>query len=234
MKINRNFIFLIACVLILFLGFFSVLKTPNLTSLSENSKLNLFPNFTINTFINSEYQNNFDKALSDQFIFGQTIKNKMNQITIFTDYTKLNKNICKNNYVNAKEDVYIYNCDSRLFRFEGVSNEDPEKIQNNINKLKEKINGKADLYFYFINSSYNFDFRNNKSYYDYDRFFKGTNYDSFKFKDYDEFSKYFYKTDHHWNYNGSYIGYKDIVKLLLGDDEKVMVPEKLVDFNIFD
>ena len=31
------------------------------------------------------------------------------------------------------------------------------------------------------------------------------------FKDYDEFRKLFYKTDHHWNYVGSYQGYLDIL-----------------------
>lgn len=232
MKVNRNFVFLIICIFILLLGLFSLVRTPNFTSLSENRNLNLFPNFTLKTFLNSEYQTNFDNALSDQFVFGQTIKNKMNQITMFTDYTKLNKNICRGNYVNVKDDVYIYNCDSRLFRFEGVSDEDIDKIKNNIKKLKEKLDGKAELYFYFIDSSYSFDFRTNKSYYDFDGMFNGTNYDSFKFKDYEEFSKYFYKTDHHWNYKGSYIGYKDIIKLLLGDEEEVMVPEKLVDFKI--
>lgn len=156
----------------------------------------------------------------------------MNQITTFTDYTKLNKKICQDNYVNIKDDVYIYNCDSRLFRFEGVTDEDAEKIQNNIKKMKDKLDGKVELYFYYINSSYSFDFRTNKSYYDFDKFFKGTNYDSFNFKDYEEFSKCFYKTDHHWNYYGSYIGYKDMIRLLLGEEEKVMVPEKLVDFNV--
>ena len=232
MKVNRNFIFLIICVFILLLGLFSLVRTPNLTSISENRNLNLFPNFTIKTFLNSEYQTNFDNALSDQFVFGQTIKNNMNQITKFTDYTNLNKKICQNNYVNIKDDVYIYNCDSRLFRFEGIIDDEAEQIKNNIKKLKEKLKGKAELYFYYINSSYSFDFRTNKPYYDFDEFFEGTNYDGFNFKDYEEFSKYFYKTDHHWNYKGSYIGYKDIIKLLLGEDEKIMVPEKLVDFNI--
>lgn len=65
MKLNRNFVFLIISIFIIFIGLLSVVKTPNLTSLSENRNLNLFPNFTTKSFLNSEYQNNLDSALSD-------------------------------------------------------------------------------------------------------------------------------------------------------------------------
>ncbi len=49
-------------------------------------------------------------------------------------------------------------------------------------------------------------------------------FDHLKYTTYEEFCNYFYTTDHHWNYKGSYQGYVDVVRLLLGPDEKVLEP----------
>lgn len=35
-----------------------------------------------------------------------------------------------------------------------------------------------------------------------------------------DFSNYFYKTDHHWNYKGSYKGYQDIIKMINTDEAR--------------
>ena len=49
-------------------------------------------------------------------------------------------------------------------------------------------------------------------------------FDHLKYSTYEQFCDYFYTTDHHWNYKGSYQGYKDIVRMLLGEEEEVLVP----------
>ena len=45
-----------------------------------------------------------------------------------------------------------------------------------------------------------------------------------------EFCNYFYKTDHHWNYKGAYEGYREIIRLLLGEDEPLLEPAETVEF----
>jgi hypothetical protein len=45
---------------------------------------------------------------------------------------------------------------------------------------------------------------------------------------YENYSKLFYKTDHHWNYIGSYQGYKEIHDLLDLDDDYLEPSEELV------
>lgn len=39
-----------------------------------------------------------------------------------------------------------------------------------------------------------------------------------KIKDIDDYMNYYYKTDHRWNYRGSYKGYKDVISLILEFD----------------
>ncbi|MBR2659764.1 MAG: hypothetical protein IKE15_00025 [Clostridia bacterium] len=59
-------------------------------------------------------------------------------------------------------------------------------------------------------------------------------FDHLKYSTYEQFCDYFYTTDHHWNYKGSYQAYKDIVRMLLGEEEEVLVPaEEFVCKQIF-
>lgn len=40
----------------------------------------------------------------------------------------------------------------------------------------------------------------------------------FRVDSFDVFDKYFYDTDHHWNYNGSYLGYTQVLSMISGDE----------------
>lgn len=46
----------------------------------------------------------------------------------------------------------------------------------------------------------------------------------------EEYGQYFYTTDHHWNYRGSYAGYRQIVRMLIGEDEPLIEPVETVTF----
>jgi len=48
--------------------------------------------------------------------------------------------------------------------------------------------------------------------------------DHLKYRTYEEFCRYFYATDHHWNHVGSYQGYRDAVELVLGRDTLCLPP----------
>lgn len=49
----------------------------------------------------------------------------------------------------------------------------------------------------------------------------------------EEYTDYYYQTDHHWNYKGSYAGYEQIVHMLLGEDEPLMEPVETVEFPVY-
>ena len=42
----------------------------------------------------------------------------------------------------------------------------------------------------------------------------------------DDYMNWFYQTDHHWNYKGSYQGYLDIVHMIFGPNESVLQPAR--------
>ncbi|MBP5463397.1 MAG: winged helix DNA-binding domain-containing protein, partial [Lachnospiraceae bacterium] len=46
--------------------------------------------------------------------------------------------------------------------------------------------------------------------------------DCLKIDSVDAYCNYFYQTEHHWNYKGSYEGYKAIIRMMLGEDEPLM------------
>lgn len=49
---------------------------------------------------------------------------------------------------------------------------------------------------------------------------------------FEDYCKYFYKTDHHWNYQGSYMGYTQIIRMMLGEEEPLLEPLETVTFNV--
>lgn len=51
-----------------------------------------------------------------------------------------------------------------------------------------------------------------------------TGYAELTFRNFEDFKKYFYQTDHHWNYRGSYLGYKLCMKMLEGENVKLLEP----------
>ncbi len=54
-----------------------------------------------------------------------------------------------------------------------------------------------------------------------------------KFDTFEQFCQYYYTTDHHWNYRGSYQAYVDIVKMLKGPEEEVLKPSGEVTFPVY-
>ncbi len=56
--------------------------------------------------------------------------------------------------------------------------------------------------------------------------------DHLKFSTFETYCDYFYSTDHHWNYRGSYQGYTDIIRMLKGPEEPLLQPAETVVFPV--
>lgn len=48
----------------------------------------------------------------------------------------------------------------------------------------------------------------------------------------EEYARYFYTTDHHWNYEGSYTAYCQMIRMMLGEEEPVLEPLETVTFPV--
>lgn len=58
-------------------------------------------------------------------------------------------------------------------------------------------------------------------------------YDRLSFNSFDEYKNYFYQTDHHWNFLGSYNGYTKIMRLLEGDGVELLRPSGRHTYHTF-
>ena len=120
---------------------------------------------------------------------------------------------------------YLYKLDESGYIIQKAS--DPETYDFDLysKEMLDKVT--YPKYLYFINSSMSVDFRNPGKYDPFGvikRNFDMDGYDELSFSNFEEYKKLFYQTDHHWNYRGSYEGYKQCIRMLEGDDVEILVP----------
>lgn len=230
-KINADFVFLMLFFLILSMGFITLIRTPKDVSTIENRTLNKFNVFQIKDFLSKDFQNNFEDALSDQFVGSQTIKKVMNTVENSINALNSPKSICKDNYVLIKDNFYTFDCDDYLLEMPSYKDLAHNTYLKKRIKEFNDLNKNIETYYYVINRAFNYDFRTNSNSLDLVSFlndnlerYKGLNY--FKINSYEDYKNSFYKTDHHWNYRGSYQGYKDIAYMF--GFKNIMIPKREV------
>ena len=64
------------------------------------------------------------------------------------------------------------------------------------------------------------------------KYFDRSGTDYLRLQSLEDYARYYYTTDHHWNYQGSYAGYRQIVEMLLGAEEPVLEPVETVVFPV--
>jgi len=220
-----NIIFVSIFFIVLVFGSYSILGEKKKKSNVENRRLNQFTIPSMKTFNNKTFQSNLENSLADQFMYGLKIKEITIKYLNLLNYKKLNSNICKNRYVYLSSSYATYNCNDQILAA-------PKSIDENIKIMQQKasvlsnVNDLVDTYYYTIDRAYTIDFVNNKYIFNVEEFLKNNlkgdyKIKSFEIESYEDYYKYFYKTDHHWNYIGSYKGYKDIHDLLDIDEDYI-------------
>ena len=211
-----------------------MIRTQKENSSVENRTLMQFELFQINNFVTGEFQDNYESALSDQFVGGETIKKVMHNYLNKINALNSNKAICENEYVSVGEGFYTFNCGDYLMN--GPQPVDLSKSSYFNYRLDELdiINKEFDVYYYIINRAFNMDFRTNEYVIDIHSYLRENleNYkelDYLKIDSYETYKKYFYKTDHHWKYEGSYQAYVDIANMF--NIKKILKPVELLEFE---
>ena len=201
----------------------------------ESRKLEKIPDFSFSSFFDGSFQDKLEKSITDQMILSQTIKVNIKKLknsinTHVYSFLITNKKNCKG-YIEVADGYYSYNCSTYLIEKPVINYRDEvfesnKSIYNNI---------RADKYIYFIEKDRSINFDNidekNKWFEGVKKNFKAKKYAKFSLNSYNELEEYFYKTDHHWNYKGSYKGYTEIIKMMLGNKEKILKPVKVEKFN---
>lgn len=171
----------------------------------------------------SNLNDDIESLFEDQFLFGETLKKKYNiaKNKVITFSMKL---------IEDRQLMKLIPIGNKLYR---ISNTDylvygsndldmyKEEYSNIINRINELSRNHKDIKFYIYNHTVESTIVNQD---DFNSFIKENLDESIEFKystwinSYDEYQKYFYKTDHHWNKDGSYMGYKDIASFLNFDN----------------
>ncbi len=225
-KFSENCFFLGAVVLVMACGMYGLIKTPQKKSQSENRTLTQFEHFTIRSFLNGKFQDNFENALSDQFAFSEKIRvvfgKTVNNLPTFGLYDA----VCKNHYMQLDGKAYTnmtFDCDDYIVP--PAVNEDPKQKHVLTSGILEKniarynyVNSLVDAYYYYFDEPQVWNFQTGEKVIDLEAILKEKltgkyTFARLEYDGYDGFKKYFYKTDHHWNYIGSYQAFKDIAEM---------------------
>lgn len=226
-----NYTFVVIVFLIFTIGFFSIFSDETTFCYLENKRRTLFSVPTKKTFDDGTYQNNLEKALSDNVTLSEDIKEFMLTKTNLINFDKIDKKICKNKYVALNSKYGIYNCEDYILETPiNFYKKSKKTIKSNI-QYYNKINGLADTYYYVITRANSYNFEKNKVSFDIYSYLNNHlegdyTISQLPINSFDDFKKYFYKTDHHWNKDGSYKAYKDIYEMMDIDDE-LLVPKSV-------
>ena len=148
-----------------------------------------------------------------------------------------------NMHVQADQSIYEYtDLGNGVFRLgntgyliESVDDHVSEENLQNLRAMAEDLNrlvplgGKVKKYVYFVESSWSADLRadlrgENELYHLISELFETDGTGTLALESHEDYLNWFYQTDHHWNYKGSYQGYLDIIGMIFGPDEPVIQP----------
>lgn len=221
-KFRENYFFLVTICLLFVFGAYTFLKNERKTSVVENRTLATFQHFTAKDFLNGKFQKSFEDALSDQFTFSSKIRTSYVEISAALPTFGLRNAVCKNHYVaisGGDSNYSTFNCEDYILRMPGRLTDFQQKsLQTNIDNLG-RLNNSTKAYYYVINTSSTYDFEEDRLKTNYANILADNMAGDYRMKklecsDYETYKKYFYKTDLHWNYVGSYQGFLDITDLL--------------------
>ena len=228
-------ILIINIVLIMMIGLVTTIAFPDDINYYESRSANKVVDLNLNTYINKEFQVSMEDALSDQVqlsILAKQIYNKAKAaIPAFIFNT-----VIENSFDYVQFEGKLFYKGRAIFGAYSLND-----IQQSLVSKAENYSQcftslpDVDFYVYYIEKDTDIDFKSNEKIMAYE-YIKEALYpvlnsriSRFEISDFMDFSEYFYKTDHHWNYLGSYKGYLDVLNLM-GDYEP-MLPIETIALN---
>lgn len=217
MKKNKieNIMFVAIIFLILIGGLSKPFIKPSDINGTENRLAYQIPQFNFSTFIDKTYQDSFEKALSDQIPLSNTMKltNKSLNSFIKIKYYQMLK---PDGYYNLGSGISLID-DYLLYPPSTMDKTSLDSRISNINEISKRLKD-TKFYLYYIEREIDINFENGYKNRFYEYIKSSLNPDvktsNFEINNFDEYKDYFYKTDHHWNYNGSYKAYLELLNLM--------------------
>lgn len=231
MKKIINILFVGIIVLFLLSGLVFTLFFPEDINYLENRSANKVEKFTLETYLNGEFQRKFSDALNDQV----PLQGRMKKM-----YNYLNSSYEKGMIAKAfgeKTERYISIKDGLLFEDSLVyAPSDLEVIKQNIDRKAANIESRVkehpdiDFYIYYIEKDTDINFETNEKIGAFEYLSEALQKENIpmsalEINNFKDFERNFYKTDHHWNCYGAYQGYSEVMDLL-DINEEILKPKK--------
>jgi len=184
---------------------------------------------TFSSYMDGSFQQSMDAALGDQVHLSSTLKKLYNQAIsgiyyeLFQPFMTTDE--MKFNYYNM-ESGSIFNGDFLMPRpYDSSRCADIDAAAEKYNEIFSAYPD-VEFYFYYVERPLDIDFVTNEKAGFSDRFFERLelpeeNMACFLVDNFEAYSRYFYKTDHHWKHTGSYKGYIELTELLSCSGEPI-------------
>lgn len=233
-----DIMFVIIVLLIIFGGLLNVIFNSDEINYYENRTAYQMPKLNINKILKGEFQNEVELAFSDQLPLATIMKKGYNFIHNVTPNVIADlafRNNCRNRYIKLGDSTVSFGCNKNLVFYESYIDYAKEAFDNRIDNINNALaKTKVDTYIYYIEKDTDLNLATNEKTGVFDYLKDNINSDNiynFEINNFDEFSEYFYKTDHHWNYKGSYKAYTELVNILTDDNPLMPVSEECINDN---
>lgn len=220
-----NLVFIIFLLSWLAGGLARTLFFPKDINYLENRSANKAAVFSVSAYLDSSFQESMENALSDQLPFAQRMKNGYNLADSYLALKMLRPVIV------TYRDRYIPYRGKWIFREEyllySMSKLWPGDTRYDANLYSYNAgfaaNPDADFYVYYIETDFDMDFMTGEKsgiyeYIEENLDLPEDRIDRLAIDSFEDYSRYFLKTDHHWCYRGSYQGYTDILRMLAPEE----------------
>lgn len=223
MKTIRK-VFVLAVIAFLLAGLLRTLLFPKELNYYENRYANQFPAFSLASYGDGSFQDGVEESLADQVYLAQRMKALYNQTQ--ARYIKHTLDTVSG-LLGLEENRYVRYGNLQLYGGDFVVNwtRSLSDSQEALDRKIDALNGtfarhpELDFYVYYIEKDTDIHFETGEKSGLGEYLFEGLELPEshraiFSVDSYQEFSEKFYRTDTHWNCDGSYEGYLQLVSLL--------------------
>lgn len=230
-QFDRIFVVL-TCAVLLACFAYCIVLADDINSYENRPAAKVQP-FSLPEFLESAWQDGLEDALMDQMPLSETLKRLYNN-TNTTVLAMAMEPILENRperYVSFRG-LEFFGGEYLCYRPKNLSD-----IQSGIDRrtgnLNESIeeNSQADFYLYYIQCDGDVDFETGErsgiwEYLSSKMTLPQERMGYLEVPDFETYSRFFYKTDHHWNYAGAHTGYVDTARLLGVAEEDLLQPQE--------
>ncbi len=229
-----NIVFILLIMVFLLAGFMRAFFFPKEINNYENRYANKPDRFSFVGYADGSLQDSIENSLADQVPFAEYMKKLYNDSN--SSYIKSLLGL----FPKTESRKYIKVGDMNLFGEEHIVYNptvfeyaklllDPQ-----IEGLRDMLerHGDTEFYLFYIEKDTDINFETGEKCGIFEYLCENLPIDikntaKFSIDSFDDFSRYFYRTDHHWNHIGSYRGYGEVMKLLRPDDELIPAGEEV-------